>query len=95
MAPKLSTQQIAAIKLDKNIHKASHESLLQLVQNITGDPTIEEFFTRDELIGEIRRLVTEAREELEWSNAETPDALENVPSGTVVATFTIPAEAYQ
>jgi hypothetical protein len=72
---KLTTEQIAVIRLDKQVHKATHEQLVQLVQNITGFPiNLEnEPTTRKECIEEIRRLVLEARQEIGWFEGDIPD----------------------
>lgn len=84
MITKLTPTQIAAIRLDKQVHKATHEQLVQLVQDITGFPIDleNEPTTRQECIEEIRRVVLEARQELGWFEGELPKDLENVRGQT-------------
>lgn len=69
---KLTTSQVASIRLDKQVHKATHEQLIELVQSITGFPIDlkNEPTTRKECIEEIRRLVVEARQEMGWFDGE-------------------------
>lgn len=69
---KMSTQEVAAIILDKRIHKATHEVLISISEQISGfaidlenEPT-----TREECIEYIRAEVLAAREELEFADAE-------------------------
>lgn len=78
MAPKLTTVQIASIRLDKQVHKATHADLVKLVQDITGFPIDldNEPTTRKECVEEIRNLVLEARQELGWFEGEFPKDLE-------------------
>lgn len=78
MITKLTARQVATIRLDKQVHKSSHEQLVQLVQNITGFPiNLEnEPTTRKECVEEIRRLVLEARQDLGGFDGELPKDLE-------------------
>jgi len=76
---KMTTAQIAAVKLDKTIHKATQGELRQLCDRITGFTT-EEWSTREEMIGEIRRCVLEAREELEWVPGQEDAIDTTIPS---------------
>lgn len=66
----MNIEQIAAIRLDKTVHKATFNELIIMAEQVSGFSIDQENepCTRKELVGEIRRIVLEAREELEWSN---------------------------